>query len=166
MRIAVPVLALAVAACSSQSMQPLSAPAFRVVKAGSYGREATAATPGGPSKASVLVATTEADYRRLWDLYVGEGDAPPVNFASERVVFLLLGLRRTGGFAIDVNGVAIDNGALVVDAPVQRPPAGGMSTQALTAPWSVIAVKGPAFRDVRWRDRDQKELAATPLANR
>jgi hypothetical protein len=161
MRIAVPVLALAVAACSSQASQAPSSPAFRVVKTGSYGREATDAAAASQSKPSVYVVTTEADYRRAWETYVGEGDAPPVDFATERAVFLLLGLRRTGGHAIDVHGVSIDGGALVVDAPVQRPAAGGMSTQALTAPWAVIAVKGPAFGSVRWRDRDQKEVAAT-----
>lgn len=165
MRIAVPVLALAVA-CASQTAWPPDAPAFRVVKTGSYGREASGAALTGQSKPAVFVAASEADYRRLWDLYVGEGDAPSVDFATERAVFLLLGLRRTGGFAIDVEGVSIESGALVVDAPVQRPAAGGMSTQALTAPWSVIAVKGPAFRGVRWRDRDRKEVAAALPAGR
>ena len=161
MRIAVPVLALAVAACSSQSSQPPDDPAFRVVKSGSYGREATDAALPAQSKSAVLVAATEADYRRLWDTYVGEGDAPSIDFPNERAVFLLLGLRRSGGYAIEPQGVTIDGETLVVDAAVQRPAAGGMSTQALTAPWSVLAVKGPVFREVRWRDRDQKEVAKT-----
>ena len=161
MRIAVPVLALAVAACSSQTPQSPSDPAFRVVKSGSYGREATDAALAAQSKPSVLIATTAADYRRLWTTFVDEGDAPPIDFPSERAVFLLLGMRRTGGYAIEPQRVAIDGETLVVDAPVQRPSAGGLSTQALTAPWTVIAVKGPAFRGVRWRDRDQKEVAKT-----
>jgi hypothetical protein len=162
MRIAVPMLALAVAACSSQASQPPAAPAFRVVKTGSYGRAATGPVDASGSKAAVLIAATDADYRRAWTSYVGEGEAPPVDFATERAVFLLLGLRRTGGYAVNVQGISTDGRALVVDAPVQRPAAGGMSTQALTAPWAVIAVKGRRFDTVRWRDRDQKELAATP----
>ena len=159
MRIAAPLLALAVAACASQSSDSTS---FRVVKNGSYGVAATGETAGAAVPPAVIVAANEADYRRAWAAHVGEGDAPPVDFSSERAVFLLLGLKRTGGYAIDVHGVAIDGGRLVVDAEVQRPAAGGISTQALTAPWSVLAVKGPAFTAVSWRDRDGREVAKTP----
>lgn len=132
------------------------------MKSGSYGVAATGETAGAATPAAVLVAANDADYRRAWQTYVGEGEAPAIDFASERAVFLLLGLKRTGGYAIDVQGVAIDGGRLVVDAAVQRPAAGGISTQALTAPWSVVAVKGPAFSGVTWRDRDGGEVAKTP----
>lgn len=162
MRIAAPLLALAVAACASRASDPPKAPSFRVVKSGSYGVAATGEPAGAATQPAVVVAANDADYRRAWQAYVGEGDAPAIDFSSERAVFLLLGLKRTGGYAIDVQGVTIDGGRLVVDAAVQRPAAGGISTQALTAPWSVVAVKGPAFSAATWRDRDGRELAKTP----
>jgi hypothetical protein len=146
------------AACASTASgtEPMSEPTIphRVLRSGSAGHPAPAA--------SIVVASTDAEYRAAWSSSVGEGNPPPVDFPRERVLFLLLGTRNTGGYAVAVQSVVRDGDTLLVHAPVQRPPAGGMTTQALTAPWAAVAVDVPAFRAVRWLDAGGRELAAAP----
>jgi len=166
MRIAAPVLAVAVIACASPSSPAPRGAArgsltYRLVKSGAYGNLANDPSLLAQPEASLVVASGEAGYRSAWTTNVGEGDPPPVDFPHERAVFLLLGARRTGGYSIDVRSVSIDGGTLVVEAPVTSPRAGGITSQALTAPWAVIAVKGPVFRDVRWVDAEKKEVAVS-----
>jgi hypothetical protein len=102
------------------------------------------------TEAGAVVAADEAAYRNAWDSTIGTGEPPAIDFATETAVFLFGGQRPTGGYALDVRGVTLEGDTLVVDAGVQGPPAGSMSTQALTFPYAVIAVPSRAIRNVRW----------------
>lgn len=117
---------------------------LRVVAAGAYARE-------GEDRGS-HVAMDEAAYQRIWAAKVGDEAAPVVDFEKQAVVFLFAGTRRTGGYSIKVHGARIEGEALVVDAEVVGPKRGAIVTQALTAPYAVLAVSARDFRDTEWNE--------------
>lgn len=116
---------------------------MRVLTSGGY----AAATPESPQAIAVQSA---AEYARVWQEQIGSGEPPQADFATEAVVILLAGLKRSGGYSVEPRGVRLNGRTLVVDAVVQSPPAGSMTTQALTSPYAVIAVDAKSFDDVRW----------------
>ncbi|HEX2061789.1 MAG TPA: protease complex subunit PrcB family protein, partial [Thermoanaerobaculia bacterium] len=101
--------------------------------------------------AQAVAAFDETGYRAQWRSLVSPDQQPPaVDFATESAVFILGGQRPTGGYSVVVNGAALEGETLVVDAIVEGPPAGAITTQVITSPYAVIAVKSRAFRNVRW----------------
>lgn len=116
---------------------------MRVLTTGGY----AAATPESPQAIAVKSAD---EYRRVWQEQIGTGEPPQADFATEAVVILLAGQKRSGGYSVEPRGVRVDGRTLVVDAAVNTPPAGSMTTQALTSPYAVIAVDTNDFDDVRW----------------
>jgi hypothetical protein len=98
-----------------------------------------------------VLAVDSATYERELDVLIGEtGELPPIDFETESAVILVADKRNTGGYWIDVRGARADGETLHIDAVVQGPPPGGMATQAITTPWTVVAVKGRTFRTVKW----------------
>lgn len=132
---------------------------FRILKTGSYGKAASGDLSASPQP-SGAVATTETAYRQLWEKHI-EGEPPPVDFSSESVVFLLLGLRSTGGHAIEPQAVETSSGRAKVSARVISPKPGGMATMAFTAPFAVIAVAAPGIKAAEWIDTDGMPVART-----
>jgi len=104
-----------------------------------------------PQQPQAIAALDAASYQRLWPSTVGEGQPPAVDFASESVVFLLAGEKRTGGWSVEPRNATIEGDTLVVDAAIQGPPPGSMVTQALTSPYAVITVNTKSFKEVRWK---------------
>lgn len=109
----------------------------------------------GPYAASrgerkAVLATSESEYRRLWSGLIGGGEAPPADFANGVVVFLLAGERRTGGWTIEPNSVAVEGDTAVIDADVRGPAADAIVTQAFTYPYAVVAVGSRDVKNVRW----------------
>jgi hypothetical protein len=98
---------------------------------------------------TVLVESA-ADYERVWAETIGGGERPPVDFEKESVVIVLAGLKRSGGYSVEVRGVSLEGRILVVDAVVKTPPPDAIVTMALTSPFAVIAVNTKALDSVRW----------------
>lgn len=115
----------------------------RIIATGSN----AAVEPDAPQAVAIKSAD---DYRQRWEQTIGGGQPPAVDFATESVVILLGGQRRTGGWRVVPRGASLDGRTLVIDAVVQGPPADAIVTQALTSPYAVIAVKTKNFDDVRW----------------
>lgn len=135
-------LALATACTTNGAVAaPDSGLEFRVV-----GQTGYATT----ERSDAVIASDEATFRNTWAQHLGNEQAPPIDFAAETAVFLFGGMRPTGGYAVEVRGVSLDNGTLVIDGGVTEPPSGSMTTQAITYPTAVIAVKSRDIRSVRW----------------
>ncbi len=115
----------------------------RIVTQGGY-------AAGTFDRPQAMAARDEETLRRLWP-EVGSGTPPSVDFTRETVVFLFAGVRPTGGWTIGDPAARIENGILVVDAPV-RGPVGG-ATQAITQPYMVLVVNTRTFDDLRWNSR-------------
>jgi hypothetical protein len=129
------------AACTTQGAAegPLT---FRKVAEGGF-----AATSEGP----FAVASTDIQgYHRTWQELVQEKHPPAIDLDTESALFLFAGERNTGGYWIELKGVALEGETLVVDAIVHGPDPAALVIQAITKPYLVAAVKTKAFRDVRW----------------
>jgi hypothetical protein len=99
-----------------------------------------------------VVATSDAEYQRLWTELIGTNEtAPPADLAAGTVIFLLAGSRPTGGYTVVVESVSVDgDGVAVVLAPVNAPRPRGMVTQALTSPYAVAFVRDRGIKTARW----------------
>lgn len=109
----------------------------------------SSAVSQGPRTA--ILATSDAEYQRIWrEMVGGSGSAPAVDFSQNVVVFLFAGQRNTGGWNVEPRGAAMDGDTLVVDAAVNGPGPDMIVTQALTYPYAVAAVRTRAVKSVRW----------------
>ena len=91
----------------------------------------------------VWVVRTAEELHTLWRRAMSghrpEPVLPPVDWAAEMVVVFVLGVRGTGGHAAHVERVRADGGVLRVFVREQRPGT-GVTTQALSNPFHVVAV--------------------------
>lgn len=98
-----------------------------------------------------VLATSDDDYRRQWKALIGEDDIPAADFGKGVVVFLVGGMRNTGGWSITPTSARIEaDGTAVVEAKVQGPPPGGITTQAITYPYAVVLIRSRDVKKVRW----------------
>ena len=144
--------ACALSACRTapSDVEAVNEAAYRVLETGTYA-EAASAEAGTNREASVLVASSDEEYRELWRNQISAGSAPPaVDFSRESVVFLLLGQRSSGGWSVEPKGVAVKGDEVEVVAPVSKPEPGGVVTMAFSAPFAVIAVERPGLADATW----------------
>lgn len=134
---------LAILASCSVAGKTEGAMEMRKLAEGGYGRAATR---------GATAAFEESTYRAQWSTLISADEpAPAVDLATESVVFLIAGQYPTGGHVLKYNGATIEGDVLVIDAVVEGPPAGAMTTQAITTPYFVLAVKSRAFKHVRWK---------------
>ncbi len=88
---------------------------------------------------SVAVVRSEEAWRELW---AELSKSPPVALDSEKqiAIAVFLGMRRTGGFAVEIT--AVEDGPVFysVDVGEIKPAPGAMVTQALTAPYVIRIV--------------------------
>src|SRR5688500_6951982 len=67
------------------------------------------------SERNAVLATNDADYRRRWEELIRGGETPNVDFNRGVAVFLLAGMRNTGGWSIQPTSarVAADGTAVI-----------------------------------------------------
>jgi len=91
-----------------------------------------------------VVIRDEAGWRRLWGEHQPPGQParslPGVDFGKEMVIFVALGQRFSGGFTIEIEKVETSRGRLTIFVRRKGPPPGALVTQALTAPFEIVAV--------------------------
>ena len=125
---------------------------MRTVDSGSYAASA-------PSGREAFSATNEASFSELWRTRMGNANVPRVDFSREAAVLLMAEEQSSGGWSIVPEGVRLEGNVLVVKARVEGPPAGSITSQALTQPWVVLAVTPASFDSVRW-DRAERASSA------
>ncbi len=141
MRAALLLAALALNTCSTAKV--VGPVEMQTIAQGAYGTDQ-------PERKAVL-ATSDADYRKQWESLIGEGDAPNVDFEKSVVVFLIAGMRNTGGYSVKPESVRVeDDGTAILEAKVQGPPPGGIATQAITYPYAVVAIQSRDVKKVQW----------------
>jgi hypothetical protein len=117
----------------------------------------------GTIVALLLTACTTAMHFRVIDkgAYGAEASKPSVTVTkgrNESVIRLELGSRPTGGWAIEPLEVSGDPSLATVKTKIVAPPAGGIVTMALTAPYAVIAIDADV-KAVRWVDENGNLIA-------
>ena len=97
------------------------------------------------------LAESEQQFRSLWRQYVGSEELPKIDFDRMSAVFLLLPVQRSGGYAIQPRSITRQGERIVIDATLVQPRKGEMTTQALTAPYAVVALaKGDSISQIEW----------------
>lgn len=110
----------------------------------------------GFREASRLVIRDAASWRRVWPVINGPVEPmPPVispDFGEEIAVVVALGIRRSGGFAIQVDSVARYELGAVIYVTTMAPGRNCVTTGVMTSP--VHAVRVPRIEGrVAWRER-------------
>lgn len=166
------VLSICLAACSAgtpagttDSME-ITTPrpaAFRIVESGEYGTAANASPGSSGSGPLIEIARDAATYQALRQKHVGSGPSPSVDFSRETVVFLVLGVKSSGGYGISPSAVTIESGTATVESGIRAPGSGSMVTTVMTAPFAVIAVAGRDVKRAIWRAKDRAEPLARSM---
>src|SRR5690349_2251334 len=85
-----------------------------------------------------------ATWEKFWEQHsVSAGSAakiPAVDFAKEMVIAVTMGMKRTGGYRIEIARVEPAGKSLKIFVKQTSPPPGALTIQALTAPFHFVAV--------------------------
>ena len=92
------------------------------------------------------VVRSQTEYERIWRQTQSgraeepdiEGGATEVDFDNEMVIALFMGQQRTGGYAIEVKEVRVDERRTTVYYRERSPGPGDIVTQALTSPYHLV----------------------------
>lgn len=124
-------------------------PATASASSGGNARELADGTDGAPT-AGTIVATSAQEWSEKWSASGATGSAPDVSkvdFESEVAVALFAGEKSSGGWKIDPAVEVKRQGVFAsVSYVVVGPGDGCSSSQALTSPYLVLAVKGERVR--------------------
>lgn len=125
------------------------------------------------TEAGIRLADTPAQADHLWALCRGRqtigGSAeerPPLNFAEERLIFLQMGARRTGGFRLDLADeiATLVDKTLVISVVWQEPSKGDLVTQMLTHPCLLLAVPHGDYQRIEVVDEQGQTRLSKNLA--
>lgn len=86
-----------------------------------------------------VVIRTMGEWQTLWKEHSAQR-LPAVDFSRSTLVGVFLGTRTTAGYAVDVVSVRSQGNTTVVEYREQRPPAGALLAQVLTAPFHLVSV--------------------------
>ena len=91
-----------------------------------------------------VVIKDKASWERLWREHQS-GDqpqrpAPEIDFAREIVIFVAMGQQSSGGFTIEIVNVEASQRGFRILFQRKGPPPDAMITQALTAPFEIVAI--------------------------
>jgi hypothetical protein len=98
---------------------------------------------GGIQTAKREVIKDQSAWDKLWAQHaqpVNEPEKPKVDFSKEMVILVAMGRKTTGGHSIEITSVKPDRDHLIITVKSSSPPPGAFATQALTAPFHIVAV--------------------------
>lgn len=91
-----------------------------------------------------FVVSNEEQFLSLWNRAYGtQLSVPPlpdVDFTRETIVAAFSATKPTGGFGFKIDKVTIEGADAFIDLIETTPPAGAMTTQALTQPWMMLRI--------------------------
>ena len=98
----------------------------------------------GIQEAAQLVVTNTAQWTEIWAKHSAQRttkeEPPAIDFEKESVLFVALGRKSSGGYKIEIFDMRQSDSKLEVLVKVRTPRPGGLSLQALTAPFHAVAV--------------------------
>jgi hypothetical protein len=87
------------------------------------------------------VVRSAGEWQALWHAHAGAGAVPPpVDFSRQQVVGVFLGMRSSGGFAVEITDATEEAGALLVHYVETTPGTGAMTAQVITAPFHIVSL--------------------------
>lgn len=130
-RTAIAFLVLIAASCASGPKTAAGKPLYEVL---------TSKPDGGGNIRFFEIVSTPEEFRML------EGDENlrkkirPDDINTSNFVILNMGEKNSGGYSITVDNVVETAGKIVITVKEEAPPAGGMTTQAITYPYAIVKV--------------------------
>ena len=108
----------------------------------------------------LVISSTEA-WEELWKkVYRGtepEPELPVVDFSKETVLAVFMGTRSTGGYSIEISGLAGKEEKVKAIVKTRSPLPGEMVSMALTQPFHIVKVN-KAFTDIEFiKDKQEDE---------
>lgn len=83
-------------------------------------------------------------WEKFWKQHSVPGSSaakiPAVNFSKEMAIAVTMGVKRTGGYTIEIVRVEMAGKTLRIFVKQTSPPPGALTIQALTAPFHFVAV--------------------------
>ncbi|WP_181391986.1 protease complex subunit PrcB family protein [Deinococcus irradiatisoli] len=124
-------------------------------------REVASGTNAQASSPAVVLAGTQSALDALWNTAYGrQVPLPPTPLmGNQTAVGIFLGSRPTGGYGVSVQSVQAAGSVLNITVNVRSPGPGTITTQAITSPWTIVAVQGQFSRAVV---RDQNGQLLVP----
>jgi len=97
----------------------------------------------GVKEARQEVIKEAAQWEKLWKQHGLSANSaqkiPAVDFSKEMVIVATMGVKRTGGYAIEIAGAEVSGQSLKISVKQSSPPPGALTIQALTAPFHFVA---------------------------
>jgi hypothetical protein len=110
-----------------------------------------------------LLATSASSFGPVWALVVGNilprPAQPEVNFSQRSIAAFFVGQKPTGGYGVRFVSANLSGGTWRVTVELLQPAPGAILTQALTSPYLVLELPGPASR-VEFVDASGRLLSA------
>lgn len=91
-----------------------------------------------------LIIDTEQEFREFWvDLHEQRSpapDVPEIDFDTETVIAVLMGVQTTGGYYTNIEEVGVYEGVTGINVLETIPGEGCVTTQVLTMPYHIIRI--------------------------
>ena len=89
------------------------------------------------------VITDRKNWEQFWSkhsrLTKPAAPLPEIDFAKQMVVAVTMGMKRTGGYSVEIMSVTPGDGKLRITIKQGSPPPGAITIQSLTAPFHFVA---------------------------
>ncbi|CAM3909914.1 protease complex subunit PrcB family protein [Flavobacterium cucumis] len=108
---------------------------YRIIYERSYG--------GQDKKGHVHIKDNESYIQLIESLKIDESELNQlavVDFKKNDVIVLFQGQQATGGFAISIDSIKMDDGVLKIKSKEKTPEKGAMVTMALTSPYCIALI--------------------------
>lgn len=106
-----------------------------------------------------LFVSSQKEWVDLWGKHevpiAQKKNAPPVDFEKDVVIVAALGMKSTGGFAIEITRIVRSKDDITVYVRRTEPPAGSAPSGKPTSPFVLARMKKPD-RPVTFRDEEKK----------
>ena len=154
-----------VATTTAAAPKPSPSAGWQLLTSGTAGMAAQGqgAANGGRMAPRIEVAATADQFEPLWREHIRQSPSG-VTLGGRVAAFLLMPPQSSGGYSIQVHGVTVTGTTASIDGELIEPAPGSMNTQAITAPYAVIAL--PAHvRTIEWKSRGRLvRMAEVPVA--
>ncbi len=97
-----------------------------------------------------VVVRDATAWRALWQQHAPDRDRPAIDFSKESVVAVFMGSRPTAGYNVSILSTTEGGGALIVRYREERPKAGTVTAQILTAPYHIVAIPKVTATNVKF----------------
>ncbi|MBI4668925.1 MAG: protease complex subunit PrcB family protein [Elusimicrobia bacterium] len=91
---------------------------------------------GGPEEPGQMVMRDSETWKNLWSKF-GVEKAPAVDFEKQMAVAVFLGMKATGGFALEITKIEKKKKKLIIWLKETKPSSGAFVIQAFTSPYHI-----------------------------